>query len=172
MLNRIKDWKLHPSQRGQFSFDLYKEMSKNDKIWLILPDLGWKQFDPHCEDFPDRVVKCGAAEQSAVGIAIGLAQMGKIPFIYTITNFVLYRPFEWIRNYLDNESTNVKLVGAGRDEDYKDDGFSHYSSDAKYVLDGFKNIVQFWPEEQKEIKGMVHEMVTNNKPSFISLTRK
>lgn len=170
--DRIKQWKLHPSQRGQFSFELYKAMSKNDKIVLVLADLGFLQFDAHVEDFPDRVINCGAAEQAATGIAIGLAIKGKIPFIYTITNFVLYRNFEWVRNYIDHESIPVKLVGAGRDNDYDVDSYTHASVDAKYFLDGFPNIVQFWPTSNEEVTSAVEEMVKNDKASFLSVTRK
>jgi transketolase len=106
-----------------------------------------------------------------VGIAVGLALKGKIPFVHSMTPFVLYRPFEWIRNYIDHESIPVKLVGSGRDRDYKDDSFTHECEDAKYLLDGWKNIVQFWPQEKEDVEAMVHEMVTNGKPSFISLKR-
>ena len=168
---RLKNYPLHPSSRGYFGLALYKEMAKNDKVWLVLADLGYKMLDMHCEDFPDRVVDCGAAECGALGVCIGLALKGKIPFFFSMTPFVLYRGYEWIRNYIDHESIPVKLVGSGRDKDYKDDSFTHECEDAKYVLDGWSNIIQFWPNEKEEIEAMVHEMVINNKPSFISLRR-
>jgi transketolase len=49
--------------------------------------------------------------------------------VYSITPFVLYRPFEWIRNYLDHEKIPVKLVGGGRDKDYGYLGFSHWAEE-------------------------------------------
>jgi transketolase len=171
MLKPIPKSEWYPAQRGYLPNVLYNEMIKNDKIWLVTCDLGYKQFDNIKRDFPDRFIDTGAAEQSAMGIAIGLALKGKIPFIYSMTNFVLYRPFEWIRNYVDHESIPVKIVGSGRDKDYSVDSFTHECEDAKYVMDGFKNIVQFWPNDKEEIEDMVKEMINNNKPSFISLKR-
>jgi len=147
-------------------------MAKNKDIWLILPDLGYKLFDPHCEDFPERIVKTGASEQGAMGVAIGLAMKGKIPFIFSITNFVVYRPLEWLRNFLDHEGIAVKVLGGGRDEDYADDSYTHTCCDVKGYLNLMPNIVQFWPEENDEMEKMCEEMVTNNKPCFISLTRR
>lgn len=169
--DRIKNYPRHPSSRGEFGFALYKAMAKNPDIYLILPDLGYKIFDSHIEDFPGRVIVIGAQEQGGMGLCVGLALKGKIPFMWSVTNFVLYRPFEWVRNYLNHESIPVKLIGSGRDKDYSVDGFTHESEDAKYVLGNFPNIVQFWPMENTEIEGMVKEMVKNKKPSFISLKR-
>ncbi len=168
---RLSNYELHSSSRGYLGLALYKEMLHNDKIWLVLADLGYKMLDPHCEDFPDRVVDCGAAEQGAMGVAIGLAMKGKIPFFFSMTTFVLCRPYEWIRNYLDHENIPVKLIGSGRDRDYSVDSFTHEAEDAKRILDGFPNIVQYWPKDKEEIEAMVKEMVSNGKPSFISLKR-
>jgi len=91
---RLKDYPLHESMRGYFGRALYKEMASNEDIWLVTADLGYKMFDSHFEDFPERVINVGASEQAGVGICVGLALQGKIPVFYSITNFTLYRPFE------------------------------------------------------------------------------
>lgn len=169
---RTANYPRHPSQRGEFGYQLYKQMAKNEKIWLVVGDLGYKLFDPHFEDFPDRCINCGAAEQAMMGIAIGLALEGKVPFVFSVTNFVLYRPYELIRNYVNAERIPVKIIGSGRDCDYQYDGFSHMSADAKHVLECFPNICQYWPEKNEEIERMVKEMVYNDRPCFISLTRR
>ena len=172
MLKPIPKSEWYPSQRGYFPGALYNEMLKNEDIWFVTADLGFKQFDRIRSDFPERFVDCRASEQAMMGIAIGLTLKGKIVFVHSMTTFNLCRPYEWIRNYIDHEQIPVKLIGSGRDKDYSVDSFTHEAEDAKYILDGFKNIVQFWPQDKDEVEGMVHEMVINKKPSFISLTRK
>jgi transketolase len=171
VLTRIpqKDW--YPTERGFFPGALYNEMIRNSRIWMLTGDLGYGQFDKIRDDFPDRFMTCGASEQAMVGIAIGLAMEGFIPFVHTMSSFLLNRPYEWIRNYLNKESIPVKLVGSGRGLDYHIDSFTHEAEDTKYILDGFPNIVQFWPEDKFCVEEMVHEMVINGKPSFISLTK-
>lgn len=168
---RIKNWKFHPSMRGQFAYELYKAMAVDEHIVLITGDLGYGQFDAHKEDFKDRYYNVGASEQSMIGIAVGMALSGKIPFVYSITNFLLYRPYETIRNYINYEKIPVKLCGGGRDKDYEHDGISHWSEDAEKVLEAFPNIVQFWPDTTKELITSVQELLKNDKPSFISLKR-
>jgi transketolase C-terminal domain/subunit len=53
-----------------------------------------------------------------IGAATGMAMEGKIPVVYSITPFLLYRPFVFLRNYLHHENIPVKLVGGGRNKDY------------------------------------------------------
>jgi transketolase len=168
---RIKKWKLHPSQRGWFSFELYKAMVKDPTIWLICIDLGYSIYDFHFEDFPDRCINTGAAETAAMDIAVGLALSGKKPFVYSITPFLIYRPFETIRLYLNHEKIGVRMVGSGRDQDYKHDGISHDASDVYGYLALLDNIRKFYPKWKDEIPKIVNYMAANNKPQFISLRR-
>lgn len=141
--------------RHRFAVELFKQMIKNENIYVILGDMGYKMFDHICYRFPHRAINVGAAEQAMIGISVGLALEGKIPIVYSITPFLLYRPFETIRNYLDYEKIPVKLIGAGRDKEYLDNGFSHWSEEDREVMKIFKNIKSFWPETVEEIPNLV-----------------
>ena len=162
----------HESMRGYFAHALFKEMEDNENVWLLTADLGYKMFDKHFKHFPDRVKNCGASEQAMLGVAVGLSLRGKVVVCYSITNFILYRPFEFIRNYIDHDKIKVILVGAGRDDDYKEDGWTHQSPDAQRVLDCFPSIRQYFPESKEEAPIATSEAFELNGPSFISLRRK
>jgi transketolase len=159
------------TMRGWFAYELYKQMAKDKRIWLVVGDLGYKAFDHIRRDFPERFINCGAAEQAMIGIATGLAINGKVPFVYSITPFLLYRPFETIRNYIDHEKIPVKLIGAGRDKDYKNDGFSHWAEEDKKVLEIFNNIKASWPENKEEIPQIVNKMIKDNIPWYLNLKK-
>jgi len=168
---RIKNWKIHPSHRGIFAYELYKSMSKDENIVLICGDLGYKVFDKHREDFSERVFSVGASEQAMLDIAIGMTYEGKKPFVYSITNFLIYRPFETLRTYINHEKIPIRLCASGRGKDYLHDGISHWSEDVKQVLDVLPNIVQYYPKTKEEIPDLVKKMVEINQPQFISLSR-
>jgi len=160
----------HNSIRGWFAYELYKKMKKNPDIYLLVGDLGYKVFDDIKIEFPDRFINCGASEQAMLGIAVGLALEGKIPFVYSITPFLLYRPAEWIKNYLYHENIPVKLVGAGVGKDYKADGFTHWEDEAgETIISRWKNIVQFCPSKKEEIPSIINKLVENDKPSFLNI---
>jgi len=170
-IERLQNYKIHDSMRGYFGYELYKKMMVNNDIWIITADLGYGMFDPHKEDFSDRFINVCAAEQTTMNIAIGLALSGKIPFVYSITPFLLWRAAEQIRLYVDHENIPVKLIGSGRDDDYKHDGFSHNAEDAQKILTVFDNIIEYWPEDKVEMARVINEMTENLRPSFLSLKR-
>lgn len=165
--------------RGWFAYALYQQMKKNKDIILITGDLGYKVFDDIRDEMPDQFINTGAAEQAMMGIAVGLALEGKIPFVYSITPFLLYRPFETIRTYINHEKIPVKLIGSGRDKDYLHDGFSHDATDARELFWSeydvyrgiFGNINDLWPDTKEEIPELVERMLKTKEPYFLSLRR-
>jgi len=159
------------NQRRLFADIIYKKMLKNKNIWVITGDLGYKMWDQVRNKFPERFLNVGAAEQSMLDIAVGLALEGKTPIVYSITTFLLYRPFETIRNYINREEIPVKLIGSGRDRDYIHDGFSHWAQEDRKVLKIFKNIQVHWPNSIEDIPGLINKMLSSKKPWYINLTR-
>ncbi len=147
------------------------EYAKADKdIVVIAFDLGYKMWDEVAK-LKGQFYNVGASEQAGIGIAVGMALSGKKVFCYTITNFLIYRPFEFIRNYLNEEKIPVRLVASGRDKDYEHDGITHHSEDAKDIMDCLPNIKQYWPNDKSEIASIVKDMVECDQPSFVSLKR-
>ena len=155
--------------RREFAKKLHNAMMKDDRIFLITADLGYGILDDIRKDFPNRAINIGSSEMLMVGIAVGLAQSGYIPICYSITPFLLYRPFELIRNYLNYEKANVKLVGSGRNDDYSHDGISHWAYDDIEIMSSLKNIELYKPDD---ITDEIFELfVYNDKPSYINLRR-
>ncbi len=155
-----------------FAAELLKQARTNKDIFVLTGDLGFGVWDQFRDGLPDRFLNCGASEQAMMGIAVGLVLEGKIPFVYSITPFLLWRPAETIRLYIGHENIGVKLVAAGRDDDYsKSDGFSHDAKDAGDFLSLFPNIKQLWPEDKSQIETLVELMITDPSPYFISLRR-
>jgi len=157
--------------RKDFAKLVYEEMKVNEDIYVITGDLGYGLWDKIKEDFPSRFYNVGSSEMAMMGMAVGLAMEGKIPYVYSITPFVLYRPFEMIRNYLDHEKIPVNLIGGGRDKDYGYLGFSHWSEDDKKIMECFDNVVKFHPNDDAELNEAVHLSLQKKFPMYINLKR-
>lgn len=157
--------------RYKFAELLEKAMEKNKNIFFLTGDLGFKIFDNILEKYPDRAYTIGASEQLMLGMAVGLADSGKIPFVYSITPFLLYRPFEIIRTYVNHEHSNVKMIGCGRNDDYSHDGFTHFAGDDIEILSSLKNIKTFHPSDQDELILNFEELLNNDSPSYLNLFR-
>jgi transketolase len=150
---------------------LFDEMKLNPDIYLITGDLGYGLWDDIMNEYPDRFFNVGSSEMAMMGMAIGLAMEGKIPFVYSITPFAIYRPFEMIRNYIDHENIPVKILGGGRDEEYGYLGFSHWASEEIAALNVFENLIKFKPHTQEELENAFRFAVNENKPTYINLKK-
>ena len=157
--------------RKLFSNLLHEEMASNEDIILLTGDLGYGLWDKIRLDFSDRFYNVGSAEQLMVGAAVGMAMEGKIPVTYSITPFLLYRPFELLRNYLDHEEIPVKLVGGGRDKDYGHLGFSHWAEDDRKIMANFTNIKKYHPEDDEVMASMVSFFLNDDSPGYMNLKK-
>lgn len=157
--------------RRRFADELFLAMKNDKRIVVLSGDLGYRVLDEIKAAFPARFINVGAAEQSLIGVAVGMALEGKIPVVYSITPFLLYRPFETIRNYVNHEKIPVKLIGSGRDKDYDHDGFSHWSCEDKQVMDILSNIRASWPKTADEVSKILPKMLSDAKPWYLNLKR-
>lgn len=155
--------------RSEFAKQLNIEMQNDEKIYFILGDVGYGYFDDLIESFPKRVINPGASEQLIMGLASGLSMEGCKPIVYSITPFILFRPFEFIRNLVNHECLNVKIVGVGRDEDYGTLGFTHFATDDFIISDSFKNIKIFKPTNINELN--VNEFINIDGPAYLNIRR-
>jgi transketolase len=157
--------------RKIFAEMLFNEMSTNKDIYLITGDLGYGLWDKIRDTYPDRFYNVGSSEMVMMGMGIGLAMEGKIPYIYSITPFAIYRPFEMIRNYLDHEQIPVNVIGGGRDREYGYLGFSHWSDDDRKIMGVFDNVKTIHPETNEELEEAFKLSTTRTTPLYLNLKR-
>ena len=71
----------------------------NENIVVLDADLSKStKTNVFLNEFPDRFFNVGIAEQNLMGVAAGLANVGKIPFASTFAVFATGRAFEIRRN--------------------------------------------------------------------------
>jgi transketolase len=158
--------------RRTFADILFEEMEINDRIVVLTADLGFIMWDNIRDTYKGRFYNVGSSEHLLISLGIGLSYQGKLPILYSITPFLLYRPFEVLRTYINHESIPVKLVGSGRGWDYTHDGFTHYAGDDREILKTLSNIQIFYPLNIQELKEMFQEFLYNKSPSYLNLGRK
>ena len=101
----------------------YSKMDQ--RITLLVCDMGFGVTDKFNDEFPDRIFNMGLAEQGTVGIAAGLAMTGLVPIVYSIVNFLVFRTLEQIRNDVVMQGLNVKFIGTGANDYFQFLGPSH-----------------------------------------------
>src|SRR5580693_614265 len=107
--------------RNTFSETLYKSATTNSNVYIVVADISPAGSMARFRDqYPERFINVGVAEQSMIGICAGLALKGCQPFAYTIATFALYRPFEIVRDDLCYQNLPVTVVGMGAGVIYSD----------------------------------------------------
>lgn len=146
---------------------LINELAKKDKkIVLLVGDIGYGIFDDFRRENPKRFFNLGICEQSLIGTASGMALEGLKPWVYTITPFLIERPFEQIKLDIDQQNVNVKLIGFA---DYPELGPTHSETNGQKLMSLFKNIKSFFPENSNETEDYVYQCYKNSGPNFLSL---
>ena len=154
--------------RKEFAKFLVEIAQADNDIYLLVGDIGYKIFDEFRKKFPKRFINMGVCEQSIIGVASGMALSGLKPYIYTITPFLIERPFEQIKLDIDQQNVNVKLVGYA---DYPDHGPTHAELDGKKLMSMFYNIISYFPNNSMQTKEALLESYRSGKPAFISLKK-
>ncbi len=152
--------------RRIFGKTINKLAKKDKKIVLLVGDIGYGIFDDFRKNFPDRFYNLGICEQSLIGVASGMALEGLKPWVYTITPFLLERPFEQVKLDIDQQNVNVKLVGFA---DYPHLGPTHAELNAKRLVKLFKNISSYFPTNSAETEKLTIRSYKNKGPNIISL---
>ena len=155
--------------RTAFIDQLIKEARKNDKIFLLVGDLGYNVIEPFANEFPNRFRNVGIAEQNMAGIAAGLAMSGFNVYFYSIGNFPTLRCIEQIRNDIAYHHANVKVVAVGGGYAYADLGATHHATEALGMLRTIPDMVVCSPSDPVEARALTTFSSTYNGPMYIQL---
>ena len=143
------------------------ELADQDKnIVVIVGDIGYRVFDEFRDKYPERFINIGICEQSMIGVCAGMALEGLKPWVYTITPFLIERPFEQVKLDIDQQNANVKLVGFA---DYPTLGPTHKELNAEKLMQLFSNITSYFPKDGDETESVIYEAYQKIGPDFISL---
>jgi len=152
--------------RRSFGKIITELADRDEKIYVLVGDIGYRVFDEFRKKYPDRFINMGICEQSMIGVSAGMALEGLKPWVYTITPFLIERPFEQVKLDIDQQNVNVKLVGFS---DYPKLGPTHAELNGEKMMKLFKNINSYFPKNGDETIQYANEAYNSIGPAFISL---
>jgi len=155
--------------RTAFINQLIQEAKGNEKIFLLVGDLGFSVVEPFAELFPERYLNVGIAEQNMAGIAAGLAMEGYCVYVYSIGNFPTLRCMEQIRYDICYHNLNVKIVAVGGGFAYGPLGASHHTTEEIGMLRTLPNMVVCAPGDPVEAKAITTFTAHHEGPCYIRI---
>ena len=152
---------------------LIEYAQKDERIVLLEADLmsstGTKAFK---ERYPDRIVNVGVAEANMMGIAAGLASMGKIPFAHSFTAFATRRAFDQVTISIAYSKLPVKIGGADPGVSAELNGGTHMSFEDAGIMRNLPGMTIVEPADSAQLAALLPQIIDHPGPVYMRLHRK
>lgn len=167
-----KDIKSEPNRAG-FGRGLLEAGKHNQDVVAVCADLTEStQMHLFRNEFPDRFVDVGVAEQNLVTTGSGLASMGKIPFVSSYAAFSPGRNWEQIRTTICLNDQPVKVVGSHAGVSVGPDGATHQMLEDIALMRVLPNMTVFAPCDSIEAEKITKALVKYKHPAYLRLARE
>ena len=156
--------------RNAFADEITKLAAVDERVVLLMGDIGNRLFDKFRSAYPGRFYNCGVAEGNMVSMAAGLASCGLRPFCYTIAPFVTYRVMEQIRLDLCYHRQPVVVVGTGAGLSYASLGATHHSLEDMGMLRILPHMKVTCPGDAMELRAILRAALQQDDPVYMRIT--
>jgi transketolase len=123
------------------------------------------------EAYPDRYANVGIAEQNLIGVAAGLCNAGYRPILYTISNFLVHRCLEQVRNDLIMHQYPAILLGTSTGFDNAPLGPTHYIIDDWGTMASLPDIDIYCPSGIEYADGLIDRLLEKNRPAYVRIPK-
>jgi len=160
-----------PTTPAPFGHALAQLAEQQSEIVGLSADLA-KYTDMHIfrDKHPDRFFQMGMSEQSLLGTAAGLAEVGLVPFASTYSVFATRRAYDFLCLDIAEPGLNVNVVGAlpGLTTGY---GPSHQATEDIAILRGCPGLTIVDPCDAVDIEQAVPAVAAFPGPTYLRLLR-
>lgn len=160
------------SNRAVICEKLLEYAKKDSQICIVTSDSrGSASLTPFANQYPDRIIEVGIAEQNLVGVSAGLAYAGLKPYAASPACFLTMRSIEQIKVDVAYSKTNVKLIGISAGVSYGALGMTHHSLQDIAVLAAIPNMTIIAPADRYETAKMMDALQKFEGPVYIRVSR-
>lgn len=158
--------------RNAFADEITELAATDERVVLLMGDIGNRLFDKFRTTYPERFYNCGVAEGNMVSMAAGMAACGLRPVCYTITPFVTYRVMEQIRVDLCYHRQPVVVVGTGSGLSYASLGATHHSLEDMGMLRLLPHLKVTCPGDAMELRAVLRAALRQDDPLYMRIGKK
>ncbi len=157
--------------RTRFIQTLTELAKEDERLCLVVGDLGYSVVEEFASLFPDRFLNAGVAEQNMTGLAAGWAMTGKVVVTYSIANFPTLRCLEQIRNDVCYHRLPVKVVAVGGGFAYGAHGYTHHALEDMGVMRTLPGMTVASPADAAECASITRQIMASPGPAYLRLGR-
>ncbi len=158
--------------RKAFAATLEELAAEDARVVAVCNDsVGSSNLSAFAKKYPDRLVNVGIAEQNMIGVAAGLANGGRLPFVCSASCFLTARALEQIKADLAYSQANVKLCGMSSGMAYGALGATHHSIEDVAWTRAIANMTVIVPADPLETAQALRAVAQMDGPVFLRLSR-
>lgn len=153
--------------------DVLMAASEKDKDIVVAcsDSRGSASLGKFAEQFPDRFVELGIAEQNLVSVSAGLAACGKKVFAASPASFLSTRSYEQVKVDVAYSGTNVKLIGISGGISYGALGMTHHSCQDIAAFCALPDMRVYVPSDRFQTKKLMEALLKDQKPAYVRVSR-
>jgi transketolase len=158
--------------RTAFADELIQLARVDERIVAVCNDsVGSSNLTAFREEFPDRLINVGIAEQNLVGVGAGLANAGLIPFVCAASPFLTGRSLEQVKADIAYSQHKVILCGMSPGMAYGELGPTHHSVEDLSWLRALPGLDIVVPADRQQTRQALRALADDPRPTFIRVGR-
>jgi transketolase len=158
------------SMRKQFVQTTSRLLEQDERVVLLLGDIGVFGFRDAFREFPERVYNIGILEQATVSLAAGLAKTGMVPIVHTIAPFLTERCLEQIKIDFGYQGLGGNFVTVGASYDYAALGCTHHCPGDVEIMRSVPGMDIVVPGNAADFDGLLGAAYASSRPTYFRLS--
>lgn len=157
--------------RNAFVQAMLEGAAADEKVVLLMAEVGFSVVEPFQERFPNRFYNTGIAEQDLVSVAAGMALSGLQPVAYSMSAFLPSRAFEQIKVDVCYQDLPVTLISIGAGVSYGEMGPTHHGAEESAIMRSLPNLTVLFPACPEEVRAAIAYGLSSAHPTYISIPK-
>ena len=157
--------------RNQIMDQIHNEMKKDKNIFFLTADMGIDLVEKIEKDYPERFLNVGIAEQNLIGVASGLINSGFKVVAYTISNFLVHRCFEQLRNDISLHKKPIVMIGTSCGFDNAPLGPTHHIIDDWGYVKNLPGFNVYCPSNINYNDNLFSELINLKKSIYLRIPK-
>lgn len=158
--------------RKQFVKTVEDVLDRDNRLVLLLGDIGVFGFRNSFKTHSDRVYNIGILEQATISLAAGLVKTGLIPVVHTIAPFIVERALEQIKVDFAFQKLGGNFVSVGASYDYATLGATHHCPADVGILKNVPGVEIVVPGTAEEFDTLFRQSYSNGNPTYFRLSER
>lgn len=158
--------------RDTFFNQIYEYTQQGEDIVIVSADLGAPSLDAFRQDFGNRFISVGIAEQNLISVAAGLSLAGKKVIAYALNPFSVTRAFDQIRNLMESMKIPITLAMLNVGTCSAEAGYSHMPLEALSLIRTLPHIQCVTPSDETTAKAVAEASIFDPFPRLIQFDKE